>query len=52
MSPSSIVYGSLPHEYNLPPGMQYEHGGEGLVEKPDDDSPYADDPLETLKRKL
>ncbi|WP_455217831.1 ferredoxin-type protein NapG [Kaarinaea lacus] len=48
----SLVTPDLPHEYNLPEGMEYEHGGEGLIDRRTEDSPFADDPLETLKRKL
>ncbi len=48
----SLVTPDQEHQYNLPPGMRYEHGGEGLVEESEDETPFAADPLETLKRKL
>jgi ferredoxin-type protein NapG len=31
----SLVAPDQPHQYNLPEGMHYEHGGEGLVRDPD-----------------
>ena len=48
----SLVTPDQEHQYNLPLGMRYEHGGEGLVEESEDETPFAADPLETLKRKL
>ena len=46
----SLVTPDVPHQYNLPEGMRYEHGGEGLIIEEKADVPFADDPLETLKR--
>ena len=43
----SLVTPDLPHEYNLPEGMRYDHGGEGLIQ----DTPFSDNPLDTLNRK-
>ncbi len=47
----SLVAPDRPHEYNLPPGMDYEHGGEGLRKVPEA-TPFGDDPLTTLNRGL
>ncbi len=33
----ALVAPDRPHEYNLPEGMRYEHGGEGLIPVPPDD---------------
>jgi ferredoxin-type protein NapG len=30
----ALVTPDLPHEYNLPDGMRYEHGGRGLIQSP------------------
>lgn len=48
----SLVAPDQPHEYNLPQGMRYEHGGAGLMDAPAGDTPFADDPLKTLNRGL
>ena len=47
---SALVSPDLPHEYNLPEGMSYEHAGEGLIEQ-SRPLPFSGDPLETLNRK-
>ncbi len=47
----SLVTPDVEHRYNLPEGLHYDHGGEGLVGEPAE-SPFADDPLETLNRGL
>jgi ferredoxin len=60
----SLVTPDPPHRYNLPEGMQYEHGGRGLIPAepglppppavPDAESatlPFSSNPLETLNRK-
>ena len=44
----ALVTPDTEHRYNLPEGMRYEHGGEGLMQDP---SPFPADPLETLNRK-
>ena len=61
----ALVTPDLPHEYNLPEGMRYEHGGEGLIigERPQmpspppmpqapqaPASPFSSNPLDTLNR--
>lgn len=48
----SLVTPDQPHEYNLPSGMRYDHGGEGLMSDPGGQTPFADDPLKTLNRGL
>jgi ferredoxin-type protein NapG len=51
----ALVTPDLPHQYNLPDGMSYEHGGRGLV--PDGQppspsaAPFSSNPLDTLNRK-
>jgi len=45
-----LVSPDTPHQYNLPEGMRYEHGGEGLI-KETPDAPYPSNPLDTLNRK-
>lgn len=47
----SLVTPDKEHRYNLPEGMSYEHGGEGLIVEPGaNDTPFGNNPLETLKR--
>ena len=47
----SLVTPDQEHHYNLPEGMHYEYEGQGLViEEMVGDTPFASDPLETLKR--
>jgi len=49
-----LVSPDTPHQYNLPEGMRYEHGGEGLIpSSPQEqtDSPFSSNPLDTLNRK-
>ncbi|MCF7980592.1 MAG: ferredoxin-type protein NapG [Pseudomonadales bacterium] len=45
----SLVTGEEAHEYYLPKGMEYEHGGRGLINE-SSETPFSSDPLETLKR--
>jgi ferredoxin-type protein NapG len=45
----SLVAPQERHQYNLPEGVRYEHGGRGLIEPPRE-SPFYDDPLRTLKK--
>jgi ferredoxin-type protein NapG len=48
----SLVTPDLEHRYNLPEGLQYDHAGEGLIpEGAAVDSPFSDNPLETLNRR-
>jgi ferredoxin-type protein NapG len=47
----SLVAPDREHQYNLPEGMRYDYEGRGLIiDEAAPASPYADDPLETLKR--
>lgn len=46
----ALVTPDRPHEYNLPEGMRYEHGGEGLIQE-QVEPPYSSNPLDTLNRK-
>jgi ferredoxin-type protein NapG len=43
----ALVTPDMPHEYNLPEGMGYEHDGRGLFKQ---ETPFEADPLETLRR--
>ncbi|MBT8438152.1 MAG: ferredoxin-type protein NapG [Gammaproteobacteria bacterium] len=52
----SLVSPDVPHEYNLPEGMRYDHAGEGLIQEqataPENLAPpFSDNPLDTLNRK-
>jgi len=47
---SALVTPDAPHQYNLPEGMHYEHGGEGLIRE-DVQPPFSSNPLDTLNRK-
>lgn len=44
----ALVTPDAPHQYNLPEGMQYDHGGAGL--SPQSEPPFSDNPLDTLNR--
>ena len=47
----SLVTPDMEHQYNLPEGMRYDYEGQGLIiEEQAPDTPFSDDPLETLKR--
>ncbi len=46
----ALVSPDVPHEYNLPEGMRYDHGGEGLVEE-ELEAPFYSNPLDTLNKK-
>jgi len=45
-----LVSPDMPHQYNLPEGVRYEHGGEGLIMEPAD-TPFPSNPLDTLNRR-
>jgi ferredoxin-type protein NapG len=49
----ALVSPDTPHDYNLPDGMRYDHGGEGLIIEGNDAgaAPYPANPLDTLNRK-
>jgi ferredoxin-type protein NapG len=44
----ALVTPDAEHRYNLPEGMRYDHGGEGLIEET---VPFSDNPMDTLNRK-
>ena len=47
----SLVTRDQEHQYTLPEGLRYDYEGQGLVpEEKLSDTPFAADPLETLKR--
>ena len=47
----SLVTPDVEHEYNLPEGMRYDYEGQGLIiEEQAAETPYSDNPLETLNR--
>ncbi|MCF7979598.1 MAG: ferredoxin-type protein NapG, partial [Chromatiaceae bacterium] len=43
----ALVTPDAEHRYNLPEGMRYDHGGEGLIE---DSTPFPSNPLDTLNK--
>lgn len=47
----SLVAPDLEHRYNLPDGQSYDYQGEGLINKPNNSTPFAADPLSTLNKK-
>jgi ferredoxin-type protein NapG len=47
----ALVTPDVPHEYNLPEGIRYDHAGEGLIEDVPETSPFSDNPLDTLNSK-
>ena len=45
----SLVAPDAPHQYNLPEGQSYDHGGEGLqFREQGAEVPFSSDPLRTL----
>ncbi len=46
----SLVTPDLEHQYNLPEGMRYEHGGQGLIQDGGGEVPFSDNPLDTLNK--
>lgn len=48
----SLVTPDRQHRYNLPEGVRYEHDGRGLIIDEGAESPYSDNPLDTLNRGL
>jgi ferredoxin-type protein NapG len=44
----ALVTPDAEHQYSLPEGMRYEHGGRGLIEAGDEAVPGPANPLETL----
>ena len=46
----ALVTPDIEHRYNLPEGMQYDHGGEGLIDEAGE-VPFAENPLDTLNKK-
>ena len=46
----ALVTPDIEHRYNLPEGMRYDHGGEGLIEEGGDAVPFSDNPLDTLNK--
>jgi ferredoxin-type protein NapG len=47
----ALVSPDTPHQYNLPEGMRYEHGGKGLIKEEGTATPFSSNPLDTLNRK-
>ncbi len=47
----ALVTPDLPHQYNLPEGMRYEYGGEGLIRDEGIQPPFSSNPLDTLNGK-
>ena len=46
----SLVSPDVQHQYNLPKGVEYEHGGRGLIDEKTNAVPFSGDPLDTLKQ--
>jgi ferredoxin-type protein NapG len=46
----SLVPEDPEHEYHLPEGLDYDYSGEGLVPEELPETPFPDDPLETLNQ--
>jgi len=46
----SLVAPDIEHQYNLPEGMKYDHGGEGLIEEGGGNLPFSSNPLDTLNK--
>jgi len=46
----ALVTPDVPHQYNLPEGVTYDHAGEGLIQQ-ESVLPFSDNPLDTLNRK-
>ena len=46
----SLVSPDPEHQYNLPQGVEYEHGGRGLIEESNDAVPFASNSLDTLNQ--
>ncbi|WP_133511859.1 ferredoxin-type protein NapG [Candidatus Thiosymbion oneisti] len=38
------------HQYHLPPGMEYDHAGEGLIRESGAATPFSDNPLDVLNQ--
>jgi len=47
----SLVSPDVEHQYNLPQGIKYDHGGEGLIEEKTETVPFGNNPLDTLKQR-
>ncbi|MDH5444310.1 MAG: ferredoxin-type protein NapG [Gammaproteobacteria bacterium] len=45
-----LVTPDTEHQYNLPEGYRYEHGGEGLIKEKDETTPFGSNPLDTLNK--
>ncbi len=46
----SLVNPDVEHQYNLPKGVQYDHGGKGLIKEKVDAVPFGGNALDTLKQ--
>ena len=49
---ASLVAPDVEHRYNLPEGATYEYGGRGLVIEGEQETPFSENPVETLNRGL
>ncbi len=47
----SLVAPDTEHRFNLPGQMKYDYEGEGLMRKQPADSPFSDNPLDTLNQR-
>jgi ferredoxin-type protein NapG len=46
----SLVNPDVEHQYNLPQGVEYDHGGKGLIKEKVDAVPFGGNALDTLKQ--
>ena len=46
----SLVTPDVEHRYNLPEGMRYDHAGEGLIDNGGGETPFSENPLDTLNK--
>lgn len=44
----SLVEPDRQHEYNLPKGYRYDYEGQGLIKEKNSQTPFSDNPLDTL----
>ena len=46
----SLVAPDTEHEYNLPEGYRYDYEGKGLIKEDNNQTPFSDNPLDTLNQ--
>jgi ferredoxin-type protein NapG len=48
---SSLVNPDPKHQYNLPEGVDYDHGGQGLIKEGAETIPFSSNPIDTLNKR-